>query len=170
VGALKLTGLKSRLEGANTLTEAVTSTIEEVELEIEIGAPPARVWKAPTAETTFWWPRSFYTNPKAKSFHIEPKLGGKMYEDWGGGEGLVWYRVFGIAKARPLELEGCMGVPYGPAHTLLHLELEDKSGRTVLKLSDSTIGRIGHCGDGTKLDGWKQLFEIGLKGYVERVA
>jgi hypothetical protein len=28
----------------------------------------------------------------------------------------------------------------------------------------------GHCGDGTKLDGWKQLFEIGLKGYVERGA
>ena len=41
-------------------------------------APVARVWKALTEETTFWWPRDFYTNPKATSFHIEPKLGGRM--------------------------------------------------------------------------------------------
>jgi hypothetical protein len=63
-----------------------------------------------------------------------------------------------------------MGVPYGPAHTMLHLELEDQGGRTILKLSDSTIGKIGHCGESTKLDGWKQLFEIGLKGFVEEGA
>ena len=170
VWASKSTGLKTRLGGANMPTEAVTSTIEQVELEIEIAAPPARVWKALTEETTFWWPRDFYTNPKTKSFHLEPKLGGKMYEDWGGGEGLVWYRIFGIATAKSLDLEGCMGVPYGPAHTLLHLELEKKGGVTILKLSDSTIGKIGHCGEGTKLDGWKQVFEIGLKSYVERVA
>jgi DNA-binding transcriptional ArsR family regulator len=78
VWAAKLTGLKSRLEGANMPTETVTSTIEQVELEIEIAAPPVRVWKAPTEDTTFWWPRDFYTNPKAKGFHIEPKLGGRM--------------------------------------------------------------------------------------------
>jgi hypothetical protein len=41
-------------------------------------------------------------------------------------------------------------------------------GATILKLSDSTIGKMGHCAEGTKLDGWKQLFEIGLKGYVGR--
>jgi hypothetical protein len=35
-------------------------------------------------------------------------------------------------------------------------------------LSDSTIGKMGRRGEGTKLDGWKQLLEIGLKGYVER--
>lgn len=53
---------------------------------------------------------------------------------------------------------------------MLSLELEDKDGRTILKLSDSTIGKIGHWGAGTKLDGWKQLFGIGLKGFVERGA
>jgi hypothetical protein len=73
-------------------------------------------------------------------------------------------------KARSLDLEGCVGVPDRPAHTLLHLELEDKGGRTILKLSESTIVKIGHCAEGTKLDGWKRLFEIGLKGYAERAA
>jgi hypothetical protein len=144
----------------------VKSTIEQVELEIEIAAGPERVWKALIEETA----ADFYTNPRAKSFHLEPKLGGKMYEDWGGSEGLVWYRVFGIATARSLDHEGCMAVPYRPARTLLHLEPEEKRSRTILKLSDSTIGQMGHCGEGTKLDGWKQLFEVGLKGYVEESA
>jgi hypothetical protein len=45
VWAAKMTGLKSRLEGANMPTETVTSTIEQAELEIEIAAPSARVWR-----------------------------------------------------------------------------------------------------------------------------
>jgi hypothetical protein len=61
----------------------------------------------------------------------------------GAGDGLIWYPVFGIATARSLDLEGCMGLPFGPAHTLLHLELEDQEGVTILKLSDSIIGQMG---------------------------
>ena len=60
-------------------------------MEIPINAPRARVWKALVEETTFWWPASFYTGPKARGLHIEPKLGGRMYEDWGKGAGVVWY-------------------------------------------------------------------------------
>jgi hypothetical protein len=68
------------------------STVEQVELEIEIAASPRRVWKPLTEETPFWWPRDFYTKPKAKGFHIEAKLGGKMYEDC-GGDGLIVPRL-----------------------------------------------------------------------------
>jgi len=158
--------LKSRLEGEGMQAEAVTSTVEQVELEIEIAATPERVWKSLVEETTFWWPKDFYTSAKTKAFWIEPRLGGLMYEDWGNGEGLVWFRVFGMETAVSLHLEGCMAPPYGPAHTLLKLELV-KSGRgTVLMVSDSTIGAPGHC-DGSKADGWRQVFEDGLKKHVE---
>jgi len=60
-----------------------------------------------------------------------------------------------------------MAVPYGSAHTVLHLELVAKGIATVLKVSDSTIGIVHECG-WTKLDGWRCLFEGGLKKYVER--
>ena len=89
-----------------------------------------------------------------------------MYEDWGNGEGLVWYRVFGIEAAVSLHLEGCMAPPYGPAHTLLKLELTKAGSATILKVSDSTIGAAGGCG-GSKADGWRQVFEDGLKKHVE---
>ncbi len=62
------------------LTDTTTSTIEQVELEIEIAASPEKVWKALMEDTTFWWPKNFYTGPKAKGFHIEPRLGGRAYE------------------------------------------------------------------------------------------
>src|ERR1700730_18414788 len=64
--ASRLTNLKSRIEGENVLTETVASTIEQVEVEIEIAATPERVWKALVEDTAFWWPEEFYTSPRVK--------------------------------------------------------------------------------------------------------
>jgi DNA-binding transcriptional ArsR family regulator/uncharacterized protein YndB with AHSA1/START domain len=161
-----LTQLQAHVEGDVMTATPIGSTVEQVELEIAIAAPVERVWKALIDQTTFWWPKDFYTSPRAKGFHIEARLGGRMYEDWGDGAGVVWYQVFGFNPPHSIDLQGCMAVPYGPAHTLLHLELAGSNTGTILKLSDSTIGLPK--GDGTsKLDGWKQLFEDGLKTYVE---
>ena len=160
VWAQKLTALKSRLE-----EDPMQSKIDLVEMEISINAPKAKVWKALIHDTTFWWPKNFYTSPKAKSYHIEAKLGGRMYEDWGDGAGLIWYRVFGIDAPDSIHLEGCMAPPYGPAHNLLVLRLEENNGATVLKLSDTTIGNIDEKCD--KQAGWKELFEGSFKPYAE---
>ena len=162
----KLTRLKSSIEGGAMPVEAIQSTVARVELEIPIAAPPGAVWNALLNETTFWWPRDFYTGP-ANGFHIEPRLGGKVYEDWGDGNGVVWYSVFGINPGRSVDLEGCLAVPYGPAHTLLHIELVPDGDGTLLQVSDSTIGLAGDCGT-SKTEGWQQVFAGGLKAYVER--
>ena len=164
----KLTSLKAQLEGEHAMTTiAPASPFVRVELEIRIEAPRDRVWKALVEDTTFWWPPSFYTGP-AKGFHIEPRLGGRVYEDWGDEAGVVRYRVFAINPHKSLDLQGAMGVPYGPAVTLLHVELEDDGTRTVLKLSDSTLGESGGACDGTKEEGWRQVFGEGLRAYVEK--
>lgn len=143
-----------------------TASIEQVELEITILAELEHVWKALLEETTFWWPKDFYTSTKAKAFHIESKLGGKMYEDWGSDSGVVWYEVFALDPPHSLDLRGFLAVPYGPALSLLHLELTAVDEGTVLRLSDTIFG-ISKDDGMSKLDGWKQLFENGLKKYVE---
>ena len=141
------------------------ANISLVELEISIHAPKEKVWKALVDDTTFWWPRNFYSNPAAVGYHIEPKLGGRMYEDWGNGNGLVWAQVFGVNAPDSIHLTGCVAPPYGLSHNLLTLQLEEKDGVTMLKLSDATIGRVDATGD--KVAGWKELFEGSFKVYVE---
>lgn len=53
-------------------------------------------------------------------------------------------------------------MPYGPAYTLLQLKLEESAGGTALKSSDTMFGNPPECDKA-----WKQLFEEGLKPYVE---
>jgi DNA-binding transcriptional ArsR family regulator/uncharacterized protein YndB with AHSA1/START domain len=163
--ASRLTDLKSQIEG--DAMETQSAAIEQVELDITIHASPERVWTALLEETTFWWSKDFYTSPKTKGFHIEPKLGGKMYEDWGDEAGVIWYEIFALNPPHTLDLRGCLAVPYGPAFSLLHIELKASGKDTVLRLSDSTIG-APKDDKKAKVDGWKQLFEDGLKSYVEK--
>ncbi len=68
----------------------------EVRIELMINAPQQRVWDALVNDARHWWPASFYTSERTKRFVLEPRLGGRMFEDFGSGEGLVWFTVNGI--------------------------------------------------------------------------
>jgi DNA-binding transcriptional ArsR family regulator len=160
----KLSRLKHTLEKGEPMPAPATSNVQRVELELAIAAPPGDVWRALLHDTTFWWPRDFYTGP-AKGFHIEPRLGGNMFEDWGDGNGVVWYQIFAINPGVSLDLHGCLAVPYGPAISLLHIELAQTVSGTMLKVSDSTIGDAHDSA--SKTEGWQQIFGSGLKAYVE---
>ncbi len=165
----RLTTLKRQIEGDSSMPAAPApglSALERVELEIDIAAPAADVWRALTKNTTFWWPTSFYTGP-AKGFHMEARIGGKVFEDWGDGAGVVWYEIFALNPGVSLDLHGQMAVPYGPAVTLLHLELAPEGEGTRLKVTDSTIGVTGDPKE--KISGWEQVFRDGLKRYVESI-
>lgn len=161
----RMTKLKTKIEGESM--EARTATLVQVELEITIQAPQERVWQALLEETTFWWSKEFYTSEKTKGFHIESKLGGKMYEDCGNGAGVIWYEIFAFNPPQSLDLKGYLAIPYGPALSLLHLELKPSGKKTILRLSDSMMG-VAQDDTKAKADGWKQLFEDGLKSYVEK--
>lgn len=161
----RMTQLKANLEGETM--DARTTTLTQVELEIIIQAPRERVWQALLTETTFWWPKDFATSEQTKGFHLEAKLGGRLYEDYGDGAGAIWYEIFAFNPPQSLDLRGYLAVPYGPALSLLHLELTPSGKQTVLRLSDSTMGTAKDDAK-TKADGWKQVFEGGLKRYVEK--
>jgi uncharacterized protein YndB with AHSA1/START domain len=118
-----------------------TFGVIETRLEITIKAAPERVWKALVDETTHWWRKDYYTNPNTKRFVMEAKLGGKVYEDWGDGAGLMWYTIVGIDPPRTLRLAGYLFPEYGgAANCLLHITLEAKGKSTVFKLTDNVFG------------------------------
>lgn len=154
---------------STTKDDTAAYGMETAELELTIAAPPERVWQAMVAETTAWWSKDFYTSSAAKGFVIEPRLGGHAFEDWGGGAGVIWYTVIAVDAPRSLVMQGMITPAFGgPTQTLLQLTLEGRGAGTVLKLSDTRTGRVGNMKGSDTREGWRMLFEDGLKAHVER--
>jgi uncharacterized protein YndB with AHSA1/START domain len=141
-------------------------TAVELRLEIPIAAPQERVWEALVNETSAWWPQSFCTTGKSR-FTIEAHLGGRMFEDAGGGEGVVWYNVIGVERPNFLLLFGFMAPPFGgPATSYLRLALASKgSAGTTLEVTDAAFGHLPNYNAGA---GWREVFGQGLAAYVEK--
>ncbi|MBK7876943.1 MAG: SRPBCC domain-containing protein [Planctomycetes bacterium] len=140
-----------------------------VELDLVVAAPRKRVWKALVDETSLWWRKDFYIGKRPKGMVFEPRVGGRMYEDWGDGAGVLWATVFGIAHETSFDLRGEISPAFGGPRTWqLHCELKDHPKGTLVKLVDASMGKIDAEGAQAVRDGWEMLFgEGGLKGFVE---
>jgi hypothetical protein len=119
-------------------------------------------------QTTRWWRKDFYTR-ESKGFHIEPRLGGRMYEDRGDGNGLIWANVIGVDPPHSILLVGYLTPPFGgPAHTMFEFVLEPADGdATIVRISDTIFGNISETLAAQMQEGWRLLFEEGLKRHVE---
>jgi uncharacterized protein YndB with AHSA1/START domain len=144
--------------------------VAEIEFSFAVLAPIARVWQVLTQESKHWWPADFATSPKTKGFLIQPKLGGFAFEDFGDGTGFVWYTVIGVDAPNKLMLQGLLTAAFGgPATTIVEIELEAAGdAATTFHLSDTIFGRIKSEKADLTEQGWRQIFEIGFKSYIEQ--
>lgn len=155
----------------STPQEFLTVRAARVEMEVEIAASAKRVWKALVEETGTWWPRSFYAGKAPKAFVLEPRVGGRMYEDWGDGAGLLWFTVVSLDPPRVLELAGHLFPAYGgPATSLVRIEISERRGKSLLRLTDAIHGHLASDTDAKLDSGWKELFASAFKRYVEGAA
>lgn len=146
-------------------TELEIARIRRIELEITIAAPIERVWQCLTAETSDWWPAGHFANGDSKNYTLEPWIGGRMYEESGDGNGVLWYTVIRIAAPQTIELAGQTSITWGgPSTSILTLNLKSEGEGTVLQLTDAAFGHVSED-DGTE-GGWRSLMEA-FKGYLE---
>jgi uncharacterized protein YndB with AHSA1/START domain len=140
-------------------------TAFELKLEIPIAAPPARVWEALVGESAAWWPRSFLS-ADTKGMVIEPKVGGRVFDDRGGGEGVMWYWVIGVESPHWILCSGFYGPPYGgPGTSYLRLALTPKGkNETLLEITDASFGHLAGCDNES---GWREIFEKNFAAYVK---
>lgn len=161
--------LKRYVEGDPMKKSPTDFRVAAVELEVRIDAPPQRVWDALVNRTTNWWRKDFFTNPKTQAFRIEPRPGGRMYEDWGEDNGLVWATVLAVEAPHMIQFLGILTAQYGgPAHTVFQFSVESLGDGSVVKISDTIFGNIAEVQGSKMQEGWLLLFEQGLKPYVER--
>jgi len=144
------------------------STIK-IEVKTIIHATIEEVWTALTEETSTWWSNTFYTNPKTKAFKIEAHIGGKMYEDMGNGEGLVWANVVGVDKPRFIQFQGLLSPDFGgPAISFTKMELLESDGSTLFIMTDTLMGAVNEHSKKSLQEGWEMIFKEHFKNYVEQ--
>lgn len=147
-------------------TTPITSATHR--LSLEIAKPHDAVWKAFTGDVHLWWPKDFYATESPKRIVFEVKPGGRLYEDAGDGNGLVWYHVIALDAPNSITMSGFIAPPFGgPATSLLRVEFsaQGKAG-TVMEVIDSTFGCLADTS--ATEEGWRMLFEDGFKAWVER--
>ena len=173
--ASRLAGLKEHVElerGEPSMTQTasgvVPCVVAQVELEIPIKASPERVWTALVDETGRWWRKDFYTVAQPATFVMEPRAGGRVFERSETGAEVLWYTTVTVDPGRSLDLVGHITVAHGgPTTTMVRLVVDGTGDSTVVRLSDSLMGRISDEFATATHDGWWKLFGEGLKPYVE---
>ena len=140
-----------------------------IDLEIPIAASPALVWTALTRDVGKWWPISFCADKtRAKSFHWEMRLGGRMYEDWGDGDGWIWWTICKLDAVNHLiAASGNMGG--GGMLSEVWFSLHPRQDQTLLRIKEVISGEIDDPAPLIKgqIDGWNELFGGAFKPYVE---
>ncbi len=148
----------------------------QLELSIPIDAPRERVFQALLNETTAWWPADFFAAGMGRAcpgpapvMRIEPRVGGRMYEDWGEGRGALWATVLTIDPPARLEMIGHVTPTFGgPLSNTLQFLLEPRgTSACTLKLVDSMVGAVKPGTAESMDEGWKMLLGQALRAHCE---
>jgi DNA-binding transcriptional ArsR family regulator len=168
----RLIDLRESVEGGSEMTTSAKAAfgVSEVVSEVRVEAPPGRVWHALTEEIGRWWPAGFFSSPKAKRMVLEPRVGGRFYEDWGEGDasGLLWYTVIGLETGRELRLSGELSPDWGgPAHLSTRWTLKPEGDGTLVRLEEVVYGRHGAGTPAKMTEGWNTILGEHMKPFVE---
>lgn len=141
----------------------------DIQLEVPIAASPEKVWKALTEKIGAWWPKHFYISEKPKGFVLEKKVGGRVYEDWGGGHGLLWGTIVVLEEGKKLQWAGDLAAEFGgPGRTLTSYTVQPQGEGTLLQFRDTPFGHLSPTTGASLTEGWKDLLENCFKAYVEQ--
>ena len=140
----------------------------KIEAEIAINATPERVFEAVTTGLGQWFP--FVSRKDAKIVH-EAKVGGLIYEDWGGGQGLMYAQVEEYDPPRRVVSVGEKYIP-GPdpaafgTRDIEDVEPDGKGGsvfkKTILIRGVAPVGVVEQFTQGA---GYRNQL---VKGYLEK--
>lgn len=152
------------------MTETTPAVIGESQMEVEIAGSAAAVWKALTEEIGAWWPSDFYAGGKEgeRSYSLEARPGGRMLESYSGGGGLLWGTVMTVSPNKQLQVAGATFANWGgPSHWFGTWDLEEAGETTILRFSESTLGRYSEEEAAGTRKAWHYLFGAALKAHVE---
>jgi uncharacterized protein YndB with AHSA1/START domain len=139
----------------------------QVELSWVLAVSPDRAWAALVRETDHWWPKDLCVGP-ARAFRIEPRVGGRVFEDWGGQQGALWGTVIVLHAPQRLEWVGALSPDFGgPATSIVRIDLQPHDQGCTLSVRDAVFGRVGPRTGESLRSGWQVLLGEAFKRYAE---
>lgn len=109
-----------------------------IENEIRVKAPAERVWRAATTEQLEWYPHT-YGRERVKQLVFEEHVGGKVYEDWGGGDGHLHGTITHFDRNKTYAMVGQLG---GGISIEQWIRIEEDGEETLVKGTTICFGEI----------------------------
>ena len=123
--------------------------IIKIDMELDINCPPDQLWAALTENIGQWWPADFYAGGEdgKRRFSLEAQPGGRMFETWDNGGGVLWGTVVCVDPNVRLQVLGSLFPNWGgPTSWYGTWELTPNGDGTTLRFSESAIGKISDAG------------------------
>lgn len=153
-------------------TTANTLRMAELDLEVRIAADAATVWRTLTADIAQWWPSAFYcgaasSGPEGRRFVFEARPGGRLFEDWGDDEGLLWATVTNVVRGKKIDMTGTVDPAWGgPNMWCGGFTLTEDGDGTKVRFAEKAFGHIPDGNEADKESGWRFLLTC-LGAHVE---
>jgi DNA-binding transcriptional ArsR family regulator/uncharacterized protein YndB with AHSA1/START domain len=140
--------------------------VMKIETEVRLAAPRERVFEAITVRFGEWWPHRIH---EGATVIFEPRLGGRCYEEWGGGAGALYAEVTHLEPPSRLCLRGPWGLNR-ESQVIIWWHVEPAQGGALLKRSFRAWGQFTDELVERYRSGARIALEEHLRPFVERLA
>lgn len=133
--------------------DAMNGTLD-VANEVTVDAPPERVFDA-LLRMGEWWPHRFR---EGATVVLEPFVGGRFYESWGGDDGALYGTVARLERPSVFAVSGPMGMA-GPVSGVWSMTLTPSGSGTTLALAHRAFGDIDEETRAGYTHGWGEVVD-----------
>jgi DNA-binding transcriptional ArsR family regulator/uncharacterized protein YndB with AHSA1/START domain len=137
--------------------------IIKIEQQQRLNAPIEKVFAALTVEMDEWWGMRFKDESKIV---VEPWVGGRIFEDWGGGQGALYGNIVYFEPPYRVCSRGPGGIN-GNFSNMNWETLERDGDATIRKVSLRIWGEVPPEMEKMFTEGSKAIAEQMLRNYVE---
>ena len=144
------------------------SRVVKYAFDLEIHATREKVWDLLTHNIASWWPEHFHSSPETKQFTMETRVGGRIYEDQGNDNGVLWGIILQFDAPKRLQFKGTLFPDYGgPGDYHISIKVESTDDGCKLVVDDALHGFVTDELAESLESGWKELFGEHLKKRAE---
>lgn len=143
--------------------------MKSFQVQVVVEHDKAHAWEFFFNQTNGWWSETMYTSEKTERFTIDTYIGGKAYEDFGEGSGLIWGEVIGVDYTNWLEMRGNLTREFGgPAITFERFEfVQDSYGHTTITYTLDLIGEASDKSVSSLKKGWEDILNNHYRPYCK---